>query len=533
MAEEVKDLLIPHLAFTKDWRNRDDFPTYEPNEDQVREDMQFLYEEIKAYLNENVAGTLCKTLQKHMSMIVVNKVRFLETAIDGDDITLKLEITSSDGQVITTDCPLKDLSEVVRVNIVSIEYDPATREWIFTYADGVKNRVTVPSSENARVSMDTPGAAHNPDDGFTVGMQWLRPGFTVDNHALKDWEMVKGVVAKGEHIWTFTADGGTGTIEAEQVLSNIGEAGQKIYVMLLAEDIVDHQTTLTVNLNGESHDLMTGGGVFETALDEEGSLKITVNGAWSYAASAATVVLAHLVVVNSDAIEAEAGGSLPLSDWPSFIETYAPFEQVIMPRTLFIQEAPGRWVPTDYEVRPISRGGTGLNEVSKGQMLYADGDNSLRALDPPEEADSFLTYNGEKPAWQTRAQVIETLGQLKLMTGTYTGTSTDRTIELPVTPKILFITSADIKLERAGSSSTDDQELVNTPKILTNGSKDAERWVYSYQYNDNNYELLGTSYVSLDGDVLSFSSDKGFNNSKIPAKCANESGTVYTWTAIY
>ncbi len=36
------------LVFTKDWTNPLDFPTYEPNEEQVREDMQLLHDETKA-----------------------------------------------------------------------------------------------------------------------------------------------------------------------------------------------------------------------------------------------------------------------------------------------------------------------------------------------------------------------------------------------------------------------------------------------------------------------------------------------------
>ena len=39
------------LRFTKDWTNPADFPTYEPNEVQVRADMQLLFNEIKYYLN--------------------------------------------------------------------------------------------------------------------------------------------------------------------------------------------------------------------------------------------------------------------------------------------------------------------------------------------------------------------------------------------------------------------------------------------------------------------------------------------------
>lgn len=42
------------LNFSKDWRNPADFPTIEPNETQVRADMQLLYTEIQTFLNETL-----------------------------------------------------------------------------------------------------------------------------------------------------------------------------------------------------------------------------------------------------------------------------------------------------------------------------------------------------------------------------------------------------------------------------------------------------------------------------------------------
>lgn len=57
MAEQISS-----LSFTKDWTNPEDFPTVQTDEDQVRADMQVLYNEIKSYIN----GTLipvCQNLQ--------------------------------------------------------------------------------------------------------------------------------------------------------------------------------------------------------------------------------------------------------------------------------------------------------------------------------------------------------------------------------------------------------------------------------------------------------------------------------------
>ena len=39
------------LEFTKSWENSDDFPTYEPDERQVRADLQQLHDETRDGLN--------------------------------------------------------------------------------------------------------------------------------------------------------------------------------------------------------------------------------------------------------------------------------------------------------------------------------------------------------------------------------------------------------------------------------------------------------------------------------------------------
>lgn len=49
------------LSYSKDWRNAADFPAIEADERKVREDMQFLYEEIKEYINNVLLGMLDST----------------------------------------------------------------------------------------------------------------------------------------------------------------------------------------------------------------------------------------------------------------------------------------------------------------------------------------------------------------------------------------------------------------------------------------------------------------------------------------
>lgn len=45
---------FPLLSFTKNWENPEDYPTYEPDETQVRKDMQSLHDEVKNFLNNEL-----------------------------------------------------------------------------------------------------------------------------------------------------------------------------------------------------------------------------------------------------------------------------------------------------------------------------------------------------------------------------------------------------------------------------------------------------------------------------------------------
>ena len=42
---------LEKLEFSKDWTKAEDFPTYEPDESQVRADLQLLHNEAKAAIN--------------------------------------------------------------------------------------------------------------------------------------------------------------------------------------------------------------------------------------------------------------------------------------------------------------------------------------------------------------------------------------------------------------------------------------------------------------------------------------------------
>lgn len=51
MKGEIAEMSIADLTFTKEWTDPSDFPTLEPNETQVRADMQYLFDEIRDFIN--------------------------------------------------------------------------------------------------------------------------------------------------------------------------------------------------------------------------------------------------------------------------------------------------------------------------------------------------------------------------------------------------------------------------------------------------------------------------------------------------
>ena len=56
-------MAIKALEFEKKWTNPTDFPTYEPDEEQVRADLQYHPNAIAAYINETRKGELEKAVE--------------------------------------------------------------------------------------------------------------------------------------------------------------------------------------------------------------------------------------------------------------------------------------------------------------------------------------------------------------------------------------------------------------------------------------------------------------------------------------
>jgi len=56
-------MAIDQFSFSKTWRSASDFPTYEPDETQVREDLQCLHDELANYINNEIIPVVNDTAE--------------------------------------------------------------------------------------------------------------------------------------------------------------------------------------------------------------------------------------------------------------------------------------------------------------------------------------------------------------------------------------------------------------------------------------------------------------------------------------
>jgi hypothetical protein len=88
MADPITNL----LAYEKVWTNDQDFPTYEGNEEQVREDFQYHPDAIQTYINEVLISKINEVIGEN-TVIVVGTEDPTEdpTLLENGQVYLKLE----------------------------------------------------------------------------------------------------------------------------------------------------------------------------------------------------------------------------------------------------------------------------------------------------------------------------------------------------------------------------------------------------------------------------------------------------------
>ena len=475
------------LEFTKSWTSEEDFPTYEPDENQVRQDLQFLHEETKNAFNRLIG----KLNQKNVS----GMLPFISGRLQAENVMDAIE-------------------EV---------YDQAKQSSAGAVLDGTigKAKLTAELLERVYggsvwVAVDLPGAEQNPEQDFPVGQMWLRPAFAVENRMGTNWTVSGGTSVVAADRWKLTADGSVAYLAARQTLTGLGQAGDRVLLALNPLELDDHLSALELKLGGITADL-TSGGVFEGTLDADGGLTVEVRGDWPYTEPGAVLQMSCPVLVNASLTERNMPGCRGPVDWPGFLAALGVFDTVQLDRRLLLQVLPGQWVQVDHEVLPVNRGGTGLDKLGSGELLHSSG-GQLQLLSPGGSGD-FLRMSGGKPGWETVDQTAEHTGFLRIKTGTYTGTGSARTMDLGFTPKLIHIFSHSGPCSAGDYYSDKDGDQ---PITLGNGAAVAEEWYYWEGNTRPSYWPM----VKLSGTTLTFSGGHG-------APLGNRSGVKYTWTAIY
>ena len=477
------------LEFTKSWENSQDFPTYEPDEKQVRADLQLLHNETRDWIN--------------------GLVRQL------NDPTAAAQLPFAPEHGLT--------AQTVQAAVLEV-YAAIQQAAAGLLVDGSVTREKLAAELLDRTyggriwtSLDSPGSEHNPDTGFPVGQLWLRPGFSVENLLGTSWRLDGGTLEASENGVILTTDGSLAYCKASQTLAAVGTAGQRVFVSIRTAELDDHLQTLTLYLNGAGQDLGAGGGVFEATPDENGNLELVIHGQWPYAEADASVRLVDLAVVNADAAEEALQAYRPLSDWPGLIQSLTPFARTELERQVFLQIRPGQWEQVGFEALPVSRGGTGVRQLQPGQLLVGSGTEQAVPLDCGTEGN-YLQIRDGMPCWRTREQTIGDLQVLQMATGSYTGvkTASTRTVTLTVTPKLLFLFSPD---------------GVSNPIPLISGAK-ATQTYRSYVSANGTAEYA--AHVVLQGNQLQFSCTLGsYDYQEAYSRYCNEAGKTYHWVALY
>ena len=365
------------------------------------------------------------------------------------------------------------------------------------------------------VSMNTPGSEQNMGTDFPIGQLWVRPAFTVVNAATENWVTNGCTAAVGENKLTVTGNHTVVAATAVQTLANIGQDGDRVYVLFEIQNKDTEITGLTLSLNGgEEQDASAG--VFEGTLSGS-TLTVQFTAAWpSTSLAGGSFEIVNYAVVNIDQAIRQTADAEELTDWPGYLTNLLPLDNYTSPEEMFVQTLDGTWWSMSKVLYPVEQGGTGLTAIGKGELLMGSGNNQYERLEAADNEESFLQFVGGKPAWRTKDDAISTLGSLRIATGSYKGTGGVRTFTLPVTPKLLHISSPS---GCSGNSySFMGTEWADHPVTLAQGCADTGQ----YEVSVDGGTSIRTENAKLSGSSVT-----------VGAYLCNRSGITYNWVAIY
>lgn len=367
----------------------------------------------------------------------------------------------------------------------------------------------------AWISLDEPGSMDNPDNDFPVGQIWLRAAFSVTNKDNGNWDVSGCEVSTQDGSYILTGTNTVRTASMQQSISMSAEAGDRIYVLFDTGSVDSEITAFTVNINGSGAQDATNGGVFmEKAAGTSVSVRFEAEWPTTSLANGSTEIR-NLTIVNVDEILRTAAYAADMKNWAEFLKGLIPFERADIPDALYIQKNNGVWLPIGFDVLPVSRGGTGLQGIADGELLYGS-NGGFAKLEKPENT-AFLQFNGGNPVWAAMSAMSE-YGYARIATGTYVGTGTSSPIILPVTPKLLIINTPG-KITSIGWAE------VQSAAVLQQGTSQAQRLG-----GDSSPSVAG---IQLDGNTLT--PYVGYYQSAEEERPSawNGNGVTYPWFAIY
>lgn len=480
---ECETMAFERFEFTKSWEDAAAFPAYEPDEAQVRADLQCLHDEARDGINR------------------------LIDALNSTAAAASLPITPVDGMTAqTVQAAIEEVfSSVSDAAAAKIVNGSVTKEKLEA---SLLKRIY---GGRVQLSLNAPTAADNPGTDLPVGQLWLRPAMTVENLASDEWEVEGGTMETADGSTVFTTDGSQDFLKATQRLAVNGTPGQQVVIRLQLGELSSHLEDLCLYFNGlQTEPEETG--LYEAQLDDTGALELVLLGQWPYAEDGASIAVTELTAVNLGALEAQYPEFVPPEDPTVLLLPLQNADRHRFPMTLWIQVAAGRWEEVSCDTTPVSHGGTGLTQAAQGTILYGTGAQTMAALSPAE--NGILQCSAGVPVWTAPDLLAQSCGYLRTSTGTYEGTggAADRRLTLPVAPKLLFLFSA------GGDTA-----------CLANGGRCSSQYTFY-----DGAQVFYRAWAGLSGSTLTFSSDRYGDYAGQMLSChMNEEGVSYTWLALF
>ena len=307
---------LEKLEFSKDWTDAEDFPTYEPDESQVRADLQLLHNEAKAAINALVDKLESAEFASHLAV-------------------------SAEGMTATNLAAA--LAEILAT---------AKAAQAGTIVDGTVTEAKLAAALVQKInSIDAPTANETPETGYQLGKLWLKPEFSIANlasdYALAsgaDWtgENVTKEASGGKLVCSGTGDSQYGTAKAEFIVS----AGHTVCVWLTAEETAGQFASLKAYLGTTEYTLTSGTQLAQdVTAGEDGKITIQVKADWSNTVTAAGGKFTITAFTAVDKAASMLPGCIALTDGnlDALVAAKAPFAEAKTRHELYGQQTAGVW----------------------------------------------------------------------------------------------------------------------------------------------------------------------------------------------